>query len=159
MVDVAHRLDPTRQVAVGGAQRPLGSERIDLIGDVAGYNGDGANIADFQEPDVSSVVSEYGSVTSDRPGEYAPGWGDLARDEGWKGRKWRSGQAIWCGFDHGSLFGNDMAKWELWIISVYRNVPGIGIAMHIRRLYRPNGRLREMLCVYDWQLQNLTAYE
>lgn len=110
MVDVAHRLDPTRQVAVGGAERPLGSERIDLIGDVAGYNGDGANIADFQEPDVSSVVSEYGSVTSDRPGEYAPGWGDLARDEGWKGRKWRSGQAIWCGFDHGSLFGNDMAK-------------------------------------------------
>ena len=50
-------------------------------------------------------------------------------------------------------------KWELWIISVCRNVPGIGIAMHIRRLYRPNGRLREMLYVYDWQLQNLTAYE
>ncbi|RHJ55191.1 glycoside hydrolase family 2 protein [Bacteroides sp. AM10-21B] len=110
MVDVVHRLDPTRMAAVGGAQRPLGTERIDLIGDVAGYNGDGANIDDFQEPGVSSVVSEYGSVTADRPGKYAPGWGDLARDEGWKGREWRSGQAIWCGFDHGSIFGNDMAK-------------------------------------------------
>lgn len=159
MVDVAHRLDPTRQVAVGGAQRPLGSERIDLIGDVAGYNGDGANIADFQEPDVSSVVSEYGSVTSDRPGSMLQVGVTLRVMEGWKGRKWRSGQAIWCGFDHGSLLVMIWQKWELWIISVYRNVPGIGIAMHIRRLYRPNGRLREMLCVYDWQLQNLTAYE
>lgn len=110
MADLAHRLDSTRRVAVGGAQRPLGAERIDLIGDVAGYNGDGANIADFQEPGIPSVVSEYGSVTSDRPGQYMAGWGDLARNEGWKGREWRSGQAIWCGFDHGSIFGNDMAK-------------------------------------------------
>lgn len=143
-MDVVHRLDPTRMAAVGGAQRPLGTERIDLIGDVAGYNGDGANIDDFQEPGVSSVVSEYGSVTADRPGKYAPGWGDLARDEGWKGREWRSGQAIWCGFDHGSIFGNDMAKWELWIISVCLNVHGTGIAMSMQRLHHPNGRWREM---------------
>ncbi|MGN1245884.1 MAG: glycoside hydrolase family 2 protein, partial [Muribaculaceae bacterium] len=110
MVDKAHQLDPTRKAAVGGAQRPLGDDRIDLIGDVAGYNGDGANIADFQMPDVPSVVSEYGSTTAVRPGRYIPGWGDLARNEGYKGRSWRSGQAIWCGFDHGSIFGDALGR-------------------------------------------------
>lgn len=118
LVDTAHRLDPTRPAAVGGAQRPLGQDRIDLIGDVAGYNGDGANIQDFQDPGIPNVVTEYGSTLADRPGEYAPGWGDLARDEGWKGRPWRSGQVIWCGFDHGSIFGPNMAK--LGIIDYFR---------------------------------------
>lgn len=127
MVNLAHHLDPTRMAAIGGAQRPLGKERIDLIGDVAGYNGDGANIADFQHPSVPSVISEYGSTTADRPGKYTAGWGDLNRDEGWRGRDWRSGQAIWCGFDHGSLFGEDMAKWVSWTISVFRSNLGIGI--------------------------------
>lgn len=110
MVDKVHELDPTRLAAIGGAQRPLGNDRIDKIGDVAGYNGDGANIADFQNPGLPSVVTEYGSTTADRPGKYAPGWGDLARDEGWQGREWRSGHAIWCGFDHGSIFGPQMGK-------------------------------------------------
>ena len=110
MVDLTHRLDSTRPAAVGGVQRPIGAERIDKIGDVAGYNGDGSTIADFQNPGIPNVVSEYGSTTADRPGEYVPGWGDLARDEGWKGRPWRSGQAIWCGFDHGSIFGEQMGK-------------------------------------------------
>lgn len=118
LVDTAHRLDPTRPAAVGGAQRPLGEGRIDLIGDVAGYNGDGANIPDFQQPGIPSVVTEYGSTLADRPGEYIPGWGDLGRDEGWKGRPWRSGQIIWCGFDHGSIFGPNMAK--LGIIDYFR---------------------------------------
>ena len=95
---------------MGGAQRPLGKDRIDGIGDVAGYNGDGANIADFQQPGIPSVVTEYGSTTAGRPGKYMAGWGDLGRDEGWKGREWRSGQAIWCGFDHGSIFGENMAR-------------------------------------------------
>lgn len=110
MVDLSHRLDPTRLAAVGGAQRPLGTDRIDKIGDVAGYNGDGATQPDFQNPGIPSVVSEYGSVTADRPGEYAPGWGDLARNDGWQGYPWRSGQAIWCGFDHGSIAGSDLGK-------------------------------------------------
>lgn len=109
MVRAAHKADPTRPAAIGGAQRPLGADRIDMIGDIAGYNGDGANIADFQHPDVPSIVSEYGSTTADRPGRYIPGWGDLARDDGWKGRTWRGGHAIWCAFDHGSIFGHDMA--------------------------------------------------
>lgn len=110
MVDKCHQLDPTRKVALGGVQRPLGKDRLDLIGDVAGYNGDGASIVDFQQPHVPSVVSEYGSTTADRPGRFTPGWGDLNRDEGWKGREWRSGQAIWCGFDHGSIFGSNLGK-------------------------------------------------
>ena len=113
-----HELDPTRPAAVGGAQRPIGEGRIDLIGDVAGYNGDGARIPDFQAPGIPSVVTEYGSTTANRPGEYIPGWGDLARDEGWKGREWRSGQIIWCGFDHGSIFGENMAT--LGIVDYFR---------------------------------------
>ena len=96
----------------------MGADRIDGIGDLAGYNGDGANIADFQSPGHPSVVTEYGSTLADRPGEYIPGWGDLARDEGWKGRPWRGGQVIWCGFDHGSIFGGNMAK--LGIVDYFR---------------------------------------
>ena len=118
MVEKAHSLDNTRKAGVGGVQRPLGEDRIDLIGDVAGYNGDGANIPDFQQPPVPSVVTEYGSTKSDRPGQYIPGWGDLERDDSWKGRAWRSGQAIWCGFDHGSIFGSDMTK--LGIVDYFR---------------------------------------
>lgn len=110
MVDLSHRLDPTRPAAIGGAQRPLGDERIDHIGDLAGYNGDGATQPDFQNPGIPNLVSEYGSVTAERPGEYAPGWGDLQREDGWKGRIWRSGQAIWCGFDHGSIAGSTLGK-------------------------------------------------
>ena len=110
MVERTHQLDPTRKAAIGGAQRPLGEQRIDLIGDVAGYNGDGANIPDFQHPDVPSMVSEYGSMSADRPGRYTANWGDLNRDEGWMGRSWRGGQAIWCAFDHGSIFGDELGK-------------------------------------------------
>lgn len=110
MVERCHQLDPTRPAAVGGAQRPLGDNRIDLIGDIAGYNGDGATQPDFQQPSIPSVVSEYGSTTAERPGEYAPGWGDLQLNDGWKGLPWRSGQAIWCGFDHGSIAGSQLGK-------------------------------------------------
>lgn len=110
MVEYAHQLDPTRVAAIGGAQRPLGKDRIDLLGDVAGYNGDGATIPDFQHPSVPNVVSEYGWLAGDRPGQYTANWGDLARNEAWKGVEWRGGQSIWCAFDHGSIFGADMAK-------------------------------------------------
>lgn len=135
MVDLSHRLDPTRPAAVGGAQRPLGEERIDRIGDIAGYNGDGATQPDFQRPGLPSVVSEYGSVTAERPGKYAPGWGDLNVDDGWKGKDWRSGQVIWCGFDHGSIAGSALGKMGIidyfrlpkrawyWYRNEYRQVP------------------------------------
>jgi hypothetical protein len=49
---------------------------------------------------------------TDRPGKYEPGWGDLPSTPGadknligsWR-LPWRSGEVIWCGFDHGSLAG------------------------------------------------------
>lgn len=94
LVHESHTLDPTRPAAIGGAQRG----DLDHIGDIAGYNGDGARI--FLDPGIANVVAEYGSTIADRPGPYAPGFGDL---EGQPQYKWRSGQAIWCGFDHGSI--------------------------------------------------------
>lgn len=118
MVALSRRLDPTRPAAVGGAQRPLGKNRIDLIGDIAGYNGDGSTLPDFQRPGIPSVVSEYGSTTAERPGEYIPGWGDLQKGDAWKGLPWRSGQAIWCGFDHGSIAGSQLGK--MGIIDYFR---------------------------------------
>lgn len=56
MVNLCRELDSTRPAAVGGVQRPLGTGRIDMIGDVAGYNGDGGSIPEFQNPDRKSVV-------------------------------------------------------------------------------------------------------
>ena len=52
MVNLTHQLDPTRPAAIGGAQRPLAEARIDLTGDLAGYNGDGATQPDFQNPGI-----------------------------------------------------------------------------------------------------------
>lgn len=135
MVELSHRLDPTRPAAIGGAQRPLGGERIDKLGDIAGYNGDGATQPDFQDPGIPNLISEYGSITADRPGEYGPGWGDLGKDNGWKGHAWRSGQVIWCGFDHGSIAGSTLGKMGIvdyfripkrswyWYRNEYRQVP------------------------------------
>jgi hypothetical protein len=48
----------------------------------------------------------------DRPGRYEPGWGDLPGTPGatrnvagsWR-LPWRSGEVIWCAFDHGSIAG------------------------------------------------------
>jgi beta-galactosidase len=111
LVALSHQLDPTRPAAVGGAQRPIDdASRIDRIGDIAGYNGDGASIPAFQNPGNASLVSEYGSVTADRPGKYEPNWGDLDHDKGKPVHDWRAGQAIWCGFDHGSIAGMSLAK-------------------------------------------------
>jgi hypothetical protein len=57
-------------------------------------------------------VTEYGSTMTDRPGKYDPGWGDLPGTPGadrnitgsWR-LPWRSGEVIWCAFDHGSIAG------------------------------------------------------
>ena len=117
-VKLSKQLDPTRLAAVGGAQRPLGEKRIDKLGDIAGYNGDGSYIPEFQQPGMPTVVSEYGSTTADRPGEYDPGWGDLAKNNAQNGFPWRSGQAIWCAFDHGSIAGSALGK--MGIIDYFR---------------------------------------
>jgi hypothetical protein len=95
LVQLSHELDPTRPAAIGGCQRG----EIDKLGDIAGYNGDGARL--FLNPGIPSVVSEYGSTVAARPGKYEPGWGDLQPEK----FPWRSGEAIWCGFDHGSIAG------------------------------------------------------
>jgi len=95
LVQETHELDPTRPAAIGGVQRG----QLDHIGDVAGYNGDGATL--FINPGIPNVVTEYGSVESVRPGNYDPGWGDL---KGQPQFAWRSGQVLWCAFDHGSIF-------------------------------------------------------
>ena len=105
-----HQLDPNRPAALGGCQRPdTSSTRIDKIGDVAGYNGDGATIGLFQNPGVASMVTEYGVVKGVRPGATSPGWGNLASQLNTGVTPnvpieyaWRSGQAVWCGFDYGT---------------------------------------------------------
>lgn len=106
LVAYSHELDPTRPAAIGGAQRG----EIDKLGDIAGYNGDGARL--FPDPGIPNVVSEYGSMMVQRPGQYDPGWGDMPLTPGadpdtpgsWR-LPWRSGELIWCGFDHGSIAG------------------------------------------------------
>jgi beta-galactosidase len=102
LVAYTHELDPTRPAAIGGSQRG----DVDKLGDIAGYNGDGARL--FINPGIPSLVSEYGSTMEDRPGTYMPGWGDLQKGQAntapyfWR-FPWRSGEAIWCAFDHGSI--------------------------------------------------------
>ncbi len=63
--------------------------------------------------------------------------GDLKKDDGWKGRSWRSGQAIWCGFDHGSIAGSALGKMGLWITSVFLSAHGTGIVMNIPKWLPP----------------------
>ena len=106
LVAYTHEQDPTRPAGIGGVQRG----DIYKIGDVAGQNGDGVRL--YPNSGVPSVVTEYGSTIADRPGKYAPGWGDLPFTPGadrnvegsWR-LPWLSGESIWCAFDHGSLAG------------------------------------------------------
>ncbi len=108
LVAYTHELDSTRPAGIGGCQRG----NIDKIGDVAGYNGDGARIREYVNPGIPNVVTEYGSTMEDRPGKYAPGFGDLPSTPGadrnvegsWR-LPWRSGEVLWCAFDHGSIAG------------------------------------------------------
>ena len=106
LVAYTHELDSTRPAGIGGSQRG----DIDKLGDVAGYNGDGARL--YPNPGIPNIVTEYGSTMTDRPGKYLPGWGDLPVtpgadrnvEESWR-LPWRSGEVLWCAFDHGSLAG------------------------------------------------------
>lgn len=96
LTDLTHQLDSTRKVGIGGCQRG----EMDKIGDIAGYNGDGARL--FINPGIPNVVTEYGSTIAKRPGKYTPGWGDLQKDR----FSWRSGEALWCAFDYGTRAGD-----------------------------------------------------
>lgn len=92
----SHKLDPSRPAAVGGVQRG----DFDIIGDLAGYNGDGASL--YHNPGFPNFVSEYGSVAETRPGKFEPRYQDGTDID----HPWRSGQSLWCAFDHGSIFGD-----------------------------------------------------
>lgn len=96
LVEYCRELDPTRPAVVGGVQR----EDFDKIGDLAGYNGDGAYV---KNPSLPNLVAEYGSVVSNRPGSFDPYLGCLKGQERFP---WRSGQVLWCGFHHGSIAGS-----------------------------------------------------
>ncbi len=136
LVACSHELDPTRPAGIGGCQRG----DIDKLGDVAGYNGDGARL--FPNPGIPNVVTEYGSTIADRPGKYEPGWGDLPGTPGADRSKtgswrlpWRSGEALWCGFDHGSIAGRRFGAMGMvdyfrlpkrmwyWYRNEYRHIP------------------------------------
>lgn len=93
LVELSHGLDPTRPAAIGGAQRG----GFDVLGDLAGYNGDGAAI--FHDPGFPNFVSEYGSTAADRPGAFEPRYTDGVEIP----HAWRSGKSLWCAFHHGSI--------------------------------------------------------
>jgi beta-galactosidase len=131
MVKVSHEEDPTRKAAAGGGQR----WNLDQpeISDVAGLNGDGGGFylkwdgdervddPESDRPECPQVISEYGSEVMDRPGKYRPFYDHVSASQAdpyrFAAPKWRSGQAVWCGFHHGSL-ANDMG--HMGIIDYYR---------------------------------------
>jgi len=106
-VTLTHQLDPAptgRPAAIGGAQSRVGGTEPGPLGDVAGYNGDGVG---YDNPGIPSMVSEYGAdVSTIRPGNYDPGWGNLTVTNGMAAQPaWRSGISRWCMFDYGSQMG------------------------------------------------------
>jgi hypothetical protein len=127
MVDRSHAEDSTRLAAIGGCQRDGGSSpHYDDIGDVAGYNGDGATL--YMNPTKPSIVSEYGSCNGDRPSTLNACWGSV-QTSGDKPNEysWRGGIALWCAFHYGtwSAYGNtgmiDHARLPLRRWYYYRN--------------------------------------
>jgi beta-galactosidase len=131
MVQVSREEDPTRSAAAGGAQR-WDLDQPD-ISDVAGLNGDGGSFylkwdgdervedAGADRPQTPQVISEYGSEVMDRPGKYRPFYDHVSASKHdpyrYASPVWRSGQAVWCGFHHGSL-ANDMG--HMGIVDYYR---------------------------------------
>ena len=103
-VALTHELDPSptgRPAAIGGAQSKIGGTEAGTLGDIAGYNGDGTG---YDNPGIPNMVSEYGAdVSSTRPGNYDPGWGNLTVSNGTAAQPaWRSGISRWCMFDYAS---------------------------------------------------------
>lgn len=104
--ELAHNMDDSRPISVGGVQRG----DLHTLGDIAGFNGDGAVL--FKNPKVPNIVAEYGSVIDNRPGKYRLHYTDGTE----KPFPWRSGRVLWCAFHHGSIanIGN------MGIIDLYR---------------------------------------
>jgi beta-galactosidase len=120
-VALTHQLDPSptgRPAAIGGAQSAIGGTQPDTLGDVAGFNGDGTG---YNDPGMPNLVSEYGSVSSTRPGSYDPGWANLAVTNGMPNQyAWRAGVSKWCVFDHGT---QDSASYGTMGIVDYFRIP------------------------------------
>jgi beta-galactosidase len=93
LVALAKELDPTRPAAVGGVQR----KGFDVLGDIAGYNGDGAEL--YHDPGIPNLVSEYHGVRGDGPGEYDVAWEHGVEID----YPWRSGKIFWCAFHYRSV--------------------------------------------------------
>lgn len=118
MAAYAKELDPTRPTAMGGTQRG-GYDKLENV-DIAGYNGDGAEMPEYQDPGVPNMVSEYSTHTQNRPGEFSAFWGSVMVDENGDPieYEWRSGQALWCALHHGSILSRSYG--DMGIIDYYR---------------------------------------
>jgi hypothetical protein len=78
---LAETLDPSRLSAVGGAQR----SGFDQLASIIGYNGDGATLAQYQDPGKPNLITEYYDHAG--PASYA----------------WRAGKVRWVGYGYGSF--------------------------------------------------------
>ncbi len=115
--DVVHEIAQAVDAVLGGQIGPQ-----DLGGGGKSRSSDGANFRNLKEP---SVISEYGSTQENRPGSFIPGYGDLTHslkpDEiaacAWR-FPWRSGESLWCAFDHGSIAGRKFGS--MGFIDYYR---------------------------------------
>ena len=117
MAAYAKELDPTRSTALGGTQRSE-TDKLDNI-DVAGYNGDGAKIEEYQDPGVANMVAEYGSHTGNRPDSTRAYYGDVQTENGEPIQyAWRSGIALWCACHHGSIISRSYG--DMGFIDYYR---------------------------------------
>jgi hypothetical protein len=97
--NLAQTLDPSRLAAAGGAQR----DGFDKLASIAGYNGDGATIAAYQDPGFPNLITEY--YDHARPAAYA----------------WRAGKVRWVGFGYGSFLTDNGGLGGL--VDYYR-IPG-----------------------------------
>ncbi|WP_205328240.1 glycoside hydrolase family 2 TIM barrel-domain containing protein [Glycomyces sp. YM15] len=93
LVALSKEIDPTRPAAVGGVQR----RGFDVLGDIAGYNGDGAEL--YMNPGIPSVVTEYHGTLGNGPGEYEVQWEHGVETD----YPWRSGKIFWCAFHYKTI--------------------------------------------------------
>jgi len=144
MVAVTHALDPTRPAAASGVQRG----DLDRLGDIAGYNGDGAVL--FPNPGVPNFVAEYGSPMVDRPGGYEPaGATSRRRPAPSPGASAagvsRGARARWSGpaSTTAPLPVTSSAPWASSTTPGCPSVPGTGIAMPTAASRRRPGRSKD----------------
>lgn len=118
MAGIAKELDPTRYTAIGGTQRGSFDHLPNV--DIAGYNGDGADMPEYQDPGVANLVSEYSSHTGNRPDNFTAYYGSVQTDENNEPIRypWRSGVALWCAFHHGSIMSRSYG--DMGFIDYYR---------------------------------------